>query len=115
MVRCQVQPPVQPPAQRFSQAQDSDGNSSSSSSSNNKTSRRMYNRRRHNIDSSCLSCSPLPIESSHQFQIFPHWKQHNQTEAVLDLLALKTVNPRLLKVVLLRPQLILVMWQQSAE
>lgn len=75
----------------------------------------MYSRRHHNIDSSCLSCNLLLIESSHQFQIFPPWKQQNLTEVVLDLHAPKIANPRLLKVVLLPPRSILVMLQQSVE
>ena len=115
MARCQVQPPVQLLAQRFLQAQGSDGNSNNNSSNSNKIKRRMYSRHHPNIDSSCLSCNLLPIESSHQFQIFPPWKQQNLTEVVLDLHALKTVNLRLLRVVPLRPRSILVMWRQSAE
>jgi hypothetical protein len=107
MARRQVRPPVQ----RFLQAQGSDGNSSNS----NKTNHRMHSRCRHNIDSSCLSGNLLPIGNSHQSQIFPLWKQHNQTGAVLDLHALKTVNSRLLRVVLLQPRSIPVMRQQSAE
>lgn len=114
MVRRQVRPPVQ----RFLQTQGSDGSSSSSNSSSNncnKTNHRMHSRCHHNIDSSCLSGNLLPIGSSHQSQISPHWKQHNQTGVDLDLHALKTVNSRLLRVVLLQPRSILVMRQQSAE
>jgi hypothetical protein len=106
---------VRPPVQRFLQTQGSGGNSSNSSRNSNKTNYRIHSRCRHNIDSSYLSGNLLPIGSNHQSQIFPHWKQHNQTRVVLDLNALKTVNSRLLKVLLLQPRSTLVMRQQSAE
>jgi hypothetical protein len=112
MVRRQVRPPVQ----RFLQTHGSDGNSSNSSSNNsNKTNHGMNSRCRHSIGSSCLSGNLLAIGSSHQSQIFPRWKQHNQTGVGLDLHALKTVSSRLLKVVLLQLRSILVMRQQSVE
>jgi len=94
---------------RFLRAQDSDGNNSSNSNKNN---RKMYSHHRHNIDSSCQSCSLLPIESSLQFQTSPNWKQHNRTAAVLDPHALRIVNLRSLKVALHQPRSIRAMLQQ---